>query len=202
MKNFLIGLIIGIIIGGAGMFYLKKCTTEEVEVPVYIEVPVPSFGKDFDTIFKPKPLPVVNPLKPRPIDSTWYKKYQSLKHDSIKLDSLIKKMIEIKEYRETVEDDTISIDLYMEVRGELLKYQTSYKTNPFTIPVDTTIKVKVPKSPEFYMGLNLTTPYKNSELKPSIGPQINYINKEHKINYNIKWDPFNETIDLGATFRF
>lgn len=203
MKNRIILIAISFVTGMILMYFLKKNTIEEIKVPFYIDVPVPVFGKEFQTVFNPSPLPKIN-SNIKEIDTFWYNKYQNLKkeNDSLKLDSLYKKAIEINRYHETVEDDTIKINLQLKTRGELLEYKVGYRTKPFTIPLDTVITVKIPKKPEFYLGGGILMPFNESNLKPSIVPELNYINKHHNKLYSLEADFVNKGAKVGVLFRF
>ena len=119
--------------------YFAHPNVKEVEVPVEVVVEVPVVEKVFDTVYQPKPIYINSEIK-KEIDSTYYKKYKEL-NDSIKKDSLFRRSIEIKTYEEKIEDDTISINLNMKVRGDLLNYQVGYKTKPRDIKLDTVVKI-------------------------------------------------------------
>ena len=199
MKNQIGNYLIVFSIGVISMFLLMKSCEQEpdiVEVPVHIEVPVPSIEKEFDTIKLPPQI-----IKEKEIDSVYYKEYLKLK-DSIARDSAYRDAITIREYKPYVEDDTIRIDIYAKVRGSLLESQISYKTKPYTIPVDTIISVPIPKYSEFYGGIETFIPYGDSELKAAIIPSIDYINKKHTLLYNLGVDPFNKGVKGGIKFRF
>ena len=194
-KNIILSFIIGVIIGALGMYLLKKPEIKEVKVPIKIEVPVPIINKEYDTIYLPSPIK-------KEIDSNYYNKYKSIQKDSIKLDSLIKNLIEIKEYHELIEDDTIKINLYTKTRGDLLKYQIGYETKPYNIPLDTTIYVKIPQKPEFYIGASI-----NTNIKPLFNNSnfyINgaYINKKHNKLFLGGYDIINKQINTGILIKF
>ena len=122
---------------------LRGCDKEvkTIKIPVIIEVEVPVIEKQFDTIYKPVPYKIKGDTK-IVIDSIYYDKYIAIK-DSVTKDSIFKDAITIREYKEKVEDDTITIDIYMKTRGLLLDYQVGYKTKPRKILLDTTILVKI-----------------------------------------------------------
>ncbi len=140
------------------IMYFFDPKTEEVEVPIRVEVPVPVIEKEFVTVYKPKPYPIY--LKGeviKEIDSSYYKKYKALKNEKER-DSLFKDAIKINTYKEKVEDDTITINLNMKVRGKLLNYQVGYKTKPRSIPLDTIIKVFIPTQNKFFYGVSAGMP--------------------------------------------
>lgn len=197
MKKYLIGVGIGLI---AMFLILKSCENdpEVIKVPVKIEVPVPVIEKEFDTIEKPVPIYVDGPTV---IDSTFYKEYKELK-DQRKKDSLFREAITIKEYRETIEDDTIKIDLYAKVRGDLLKYQLGYETKPYTIPLDTTLKVAIPKKAEFYGGPLINVSPDNDRVDTGAGAQLLLVNKRHTAAYNVGYDFINKQATFGALIKF
>lgn len=159
-KNIL--LIIGVVF--IFMYFLHP-KVEEVKVPVRVEVPVPVIEKDFDTVKKPKPKIIYKEGKTvTKIDSTYYKKYVSLRKDAVRLDSLFKETIKINKYKEVVEDDSLSITLNATVRGDLLKYQLGYKTKPRTIPLDTVLKIEIPTRAKVFGGFELTMPTTNTQV--------------------------------------
>lgn len=158
-----IALIAGIVFT---MMYFFKPKIKEVKIPIRIEVPVPVIENDFDTVKDPIPIPPKKDKNNKPIiqiDSTYYDKYIKLK-DSVERDSMFKKAIEINTYKEKVEDDSITINLTMKVRGKLLEYQAGYKTKPRTILLDTTVTVPIPKYNEFYGGFSLGLPLTKQPL--------------------------------------
>lgn len=151
--NIILGVIVAILL----YLYFFDPKIEEVKVPVEIEVPVPVVEKVFDTIYKPKPIYIPGKTKIQ-IDSTYYERYLSLQ-DSIQKDSLFKEAIKIQEYKPTFEDDTIKIDVYAKVRGELLESGIRYKTKPRTIKLDTTILVPIPTRAKLFGGAGIRMPY-------------------------------------------
>jgi hypothetical protein len=190
-------LIAAIVLAG---LLLKQCNVEPeyIEVPINIEVEVPVVEVQFDTVYLPTPIK----RGKKQIDSTYIKKWEELKNDSIAKDSLFRKAIEINDYRETVEDDTITINLGMKVRGELLQYNVDYKTKPRTISLDTVLKVEIPKNPLLYFGADAIIPNNNPSLTPSIAPGILFISKNHKHAYKINYDVMNKGITVGAYWKF
>ena len=192
-SNNLIVLGVGVVIGLIAMFLLKAKEIVEVNVPIKIEVPVPVVEVQFDTIYKIRPIRV--PGK-KVIDSIYYKEYLELKEQATK-DSLFREAITINEYREKVEDDTLVINLYAKTRGTLESYQIGYKTKPRTIPLDTMIKIAIPRYAEFYGGGSLFLPKTGSTLSPSIYPEILYIPKNHKSGFKIGYDFINKGVQVG-----
>lgn len=162
MKPYLkerLNIILVVLIAVLLYMYFFHPKTEEVEIPVKVEVPVPVVEKIFDTIYKPKPVPyIVKGDTVERIDSTFYKKYLALQ-DSIKKDSLFREAIKIQEYKPFFEDDTIRIDVYAKVRGELLEKAISYKTKPRTITLDTTLTVPIPTRSKLFVGGGVRLPY-------------------------------------------
>lgn len=145
-----IGLVIGLIFI---LMYFFDPKTEEVEVPFKVEVPVPIIEKKFETVYKPQPYMVEKKV----IDSIYYKKYISLKKQKEK-DSLFKETIRINEYNTTFENDTVIVSIYSKTRGELLEQNTKVKTKPYTIPLDTVIKFKIPTKNKFFYGVSVGIP--------------------------------------------
>lgn len=156
---------VSIIIGFIFMImYFFSPKTEEIKVPIRVEVPVPVIKKEFDTIYEPKPYPVYKKGKiVKEIDSAYYEMYMAL-NDSLKKDSMLKKAITINAYKEKIEDDTITINLNMKVRGDLLSYQVGYKTKPYSIPLDTTLNVKIPTKSILFIGGGVGVPLTQNPL--------------------------------------
>lgn len=184
--------------GAIIMYFLKGKEIIEVEVPVRVEVKVPVIKKEFDTVYKP--YPIYNVV--REIDSTIYKKYMR-ELDSIKRDEIFKGVVSIKEYNEKVENDTLTLSLFARVRGDLLSYRLGVETKPYTIPLDTVIRVKVPQYSEFYGGASLVMPHgENNVLSPSLVPEVLYINKKHTFGYKLGHDFINEYTTFGIYKKF
>jgi hypothetical protein len=148
-----IGLVIGLIFI---LMYFFDPKTEEVEVPFKIEVPVPVIEKEFDTIYKPEPYIVEKKV----IDSVYYKKYIALKNQREK-DSLFKEVIKINEYNTTFENDTVTVSIYSKTRGKLLEQNAKFKTKPYTLPLDTVLKFKIPTQNKFFYGVSVGMPVLN-----------------------------------------
>lgn len=137
-----------------GAYFLVREINKEpevLEVPVEIKVPVPSIKKEFDTIYKPKPVPVKEII----IDSTYYEEYKALK-DSVAKDSLFKEAIKINDYQVTFEDSIQKIEVFSKVRGELLNQKAQYETKPRTLIVNDTIRV--PNKFKAYLGVEAGVP--------------------------------------------
>lgn len=126
-------------------FIWDKLNTDDsvIEVPVIIEVPVPIVENYTDTIYKPKPIYINNPL-----DKELIAENKDLIDKFKKADSLLKlkqyqDAIAINEYKEEYIDTFQTITIYTKTRGELLEQYAHYKTKPYNIKLDTTVKVKV-----------------------------------------------------------
>ena len=120
------------------IFFLVQCEGEKeiIEVPVRIEVPIPGIAGKTDTIYIPKPVRVEVPT----ID----KQKEFILMDSIgKLNAYIDATT-VREYSNTFEDDTIKIDTWSRVRGELLAQSNDYFIKPRTIQLDTVIEIQKP----------------------------------------------------------
>lgn len=165
LKN--IGL--AILIGGIIFFLWDKFTQkkEVIEVPVKIEVPVPSQSGSSDTLsinkYKTqiKYLDSLNSLITRNNKELIVKntelseKNQNLikengdliedfkiATDSIK-DKMYKEAIAIREYNKTFEDSIQTVSIYSKTRGTLLEQSIEYEVKPYTIPLDTTVTTEV-----------------------------------------------------------
>jgi hypothetical protein len=187
-----------IVIAVLVMLLTIKCNEppEIVEVPVEVTVEVPAIPVEHDTIKLPAEV-ITLPGKVE-IDSTYYYLYKELA-DKEK-DSLFKDAITIREYKETIEDDTLKIDLYNKVRGKLLEYQVGYIVKPRTITVDTIIPVKIKKKAELYFGA--FSSYQTELGHFGIGPEATLINVKHTKAYDLGYDIPNKEVTFGVKLRF
>ena len=200
MKKLIIGFTIGFILGGLGMYFLMKWKEGIIKVPIKIEVPIPPIKGGTDTIYLPSPI-IKEPRKIA-IDSTYYKEYVKLK-DTLVKDSIYKNAITIREYNTRFDEDSIYIDVYSKTRGSLLAQKVSYETKPYTIPLDTTITIKVPQKPLLYLGGGIILPTQNGSMlmSPSIAPGAIFIERDKKRAYNISFDIVNKSIQGGLYFN-
>ncbi len=127
------------------ILFLTQCEgkKEIVEVPVRIEVPVLGVAGKTDTIYVPKPVMVEVPTPDREREFTLM--------DSIEKILAYKDAVTIREYENTFEDDTIKIDTWSRVRGELLAQSNDYFIKPRTIQLDTVIQIQKPAFNELYL---------------------------------------------------
>ena len=174
-KNTIIVIMVMLLIGAAITIFNTE--PEIVEVPVTIEVPIPVVVKEFDTIKEFVPIYREGKTK---IDSLYYTKYMALT-DSIQRDSLFKSAITIREYREKVEDDTLTINIYTKVQGFMKEQQVGYKTKPRNIRLDTVLKVPIPKKTKMFGGLEIGMPI-NKQLDATPLIKANLILKNKKDN--------------------
>lgn len=123
------------------ILFLTQCEREVVEVPVKIEVPVPAVKGKTDTIYIPKPVYVEVPEKGM---NELLDKYASTM-DSLERLKMYIDAITVREYNNTFENDTIKIDTWSRVRGELLAQSNDYFIKPYTIALDTVIEVQKPR---------------------------------------------------------
>jgi hypothetical protein len=173
-KEFLIG--VGIFFA-FNYFYNPK--TEILSIPVRVEVPVPIIEKEFDTVYKPYPV-YIKGKGVKEIDSSYYKKYQELL-TKVSKDSMFKEVIKIRNYEEIVEDDTVAITLNMEVRGDLLNYQMGYKTKPYSIPLDTVLRVEIPARNKYFYGLSVGMPIENDYVTPILKLDLHWKTKGNSL---------------------
>jgi hypothetical protein len=187
---------------GVGIFfafsYFYNPKTEFLEIPVKLEVPVPVIEKEFDTVYKPYPVYLKGEVV-KEIDSLYYKKYQQLLDQESK-DSLFKEAIKIKSYKEVVEDDTVAITLNMKVRGDLLNYQLGYKTKPYTIPLDTTLRVEIPATNKFFYGLSTGIPIEDDYITPILKLDLHWKTKSNNL-INLSLDS-NRNVWIGYAWEF
>lgn len=136
------------------LMYQCSRKPDVIKIPIKIEVPIPVVEVEFETINNP--YPVYIPGK-KEIDSIYYDRYMALK-DSAERNEVFKDAITIREYKETVEDDTITINLYAKVQGHLKEYQIGYKTKPRTITHKDEIEVPIDNKLQFGAGMELGFP--------------------------------------------
>lgn len=203
MKNGIIGFVIGLLIGGIGMYFLKKCDTEPVEVPIYIEIPIPVKDSLFDPIDDPKPLP--SKPKMNPINKALKDQLAKVtsERDSLKVlkDFAVKRV-----YEETVEDSIQTITARVETTGTMDKIQLGYVQKPRTIKYKDTLTVDLPKSLERAVNLYIEggVPFENNVdvgFKYKLGVDI--VNKK-KIIYGVSYAPQSKYIfgKIGKQFNF
>jgi hypothetical protein len=163
--------IISIII----ILFLVNCQGEKeiIKVPVRIEVPIPAIEGKTDTIYVPKPILVEVPKE----TDTHLEAYLATK-DSLERLRLYLDAITVREYRNEFEDDTIKIDTWSRVRGELLAQSNEYFIKPRTIAFDTVIDVAVPRFNELF----LYGGGKYSFIDKSMGFELKLILKNKKNN--------------------
>ena len=202
MKKFLIGLIVGLLLGGGLMYWFVGNDSEQIEVPVYIEVPVPNIDNSFDPIEDPEPLVVHDSIPvANPININLKRQLDSAKTELDSLKAL--KAFAIKRiYKEEFKDDFQTITVNAETTGTLDKLSVDYKTEEYTIPLDTTVTTDVPRKGALYYGGSIMTPYGKSPLKPSVKASLDLLNKKNNKIYGLSVDPFNQTLDLGITFKW
>lgn len=201
MKDFTIGVIIGIIIGAGLMFLLMKKEITEVKVPVALKIKTPIIKKEFDTIYLPGE--IIRLPGERIIDSTYYDQWKKLT-DSLEREKMFKDAITIREYNTTFDDDTLKIDVYSKTRGTLLEQAVNYTVKPFEVTLDTTLNVPVPKKPMFFIGATMTTvPTLEVDQNQVLGfgPQAIFIDKKHKFAYYANYDLVNKGWSVGAAIK-
>ena len=178
-------LIPYLIIAVLGVFLYFQLTkdVEIVEVPVRVEVPVPVVKVEFDTILDPYPVYIEGKTI---IDSTYFEKYINLK-DSVEKRKLFIEAIAIRDYHETVEDDTLKIDINMRVQGFLKSYQVSYKTKPRTILLDTILPLAIPKRSRLYGSIETVIPTNQFEFQPVLKVGLMLKTKSDRI-YSVSID--------------
>ena len=122
------------------MYLLKQCNTEIIEVPVKVEYEVPVIVKEFDTVYKPQPVPYLV----KEVDTTLIEEYKKA-NDSLK-NELFRSAVSVNKYKETFEDSLQTITVDAEVTGKLNSMSVKYETKPKTIEISTKVPVKVPKN--------------------------------------------------------
>jgi len=138
MKINIRAFVIGLLIGGIIIFFLKKEQTRVIEVPVRIEVEVPVIEHVFDTVYEP--YEVIKEVEVR--DEELIAEYEKA-NDSLK-EALFNSAVTVREYKEVFEDSSITITVDAKVTGTLNSLIAEYKTKPRIVVVDTTLSVEVP----------------------------------------------------------
>ena len=139
MKNIgklIIALAIGLIIG---YFFLPR-ETKIIEVPVRVEIEVPSKTGQFEPIEKPEPITITN--TEFVVDEALVEEYKKA-NDSLKAE-LFKSAVTERDYEETFEDTLQTITVKANVTGILNSISASYVTKPFTVTKDTVLQVQIP----------------------------------------------------------
>ena len=182
---------------------MRECGKSEppkyIETIVPVEVSVPAITSAFPEVKDPVPVSTITETE---IDSTYYFKWLALKNKPNSKDSLFKEVIKINTYKETVEDDTLSIDLEFKVRGEMLSYKIDYTINPQTVKTEIPVKIEIPRPPMIYFGADLVMANGNAEMSSSLAPGILFIPKNHKYAVKGNYDLANESFLLGAYYKF
>lgn len=198
IKNIL-GIIVILFIS---YFIYDKLNPEykEIKVPVRVEVPVYSKEGISDTTKLPAPISIINPIdkelikrnkklskknkklsKELKISNVLLEKYKS--SDSINKERLYKESISIKEYNETFIDSFQTISVYSKTRGSLIEQSISYKTNEYSISLDTLVSTKVKKKFKVFGSLEIGNPLlSNDPNLPSIVVKPGIIFKNSKDN--------------------
>lgn len=200
MKNFIGGLIIGLLIGGLTTYFIMKKSFVEVDVPIKIEVPVPVKDSVFDPIEAPIPVLVKKEVVQNPINKELL---EELKTANSVIDSLttLKEFVVKRTYKEIFSDSLQDITVDAETTGTLDKLQVSYQTKPYTISLDTTVAVPIPVQAELYVGGSVLLPFEETSLKPSLKASIQLVNKKHNKVWSVQYDPINKTGEIGLNFR-
>jgi len=128
-----------VVIGLITLFTMKKCNNkQEIEVPVVLEIPIPSKENSFEvTKIEEVPYPVKNP-----INKELLKKYKQAK-DSLEKYKLYKEAVTKRKYKEIFEDSVQKITVTAKTTGTLDNLKIQYKTKERIIKVDTVIPVKI-----------------------------------------------------------
>ena len=120
-------------------FFIRPSEIEEIEIPIYREIPIPQIIGNFETI-APKPLPPINNIIE--VNNYLVEKYKKA-NDSLKSE-MYKKAVTINRYNEKFEDTFQTIWVRAKTTGTLDSLGVSYETKADTIVIDTTIKAQVP----------------------------------------------------------
>jgi hypothetical protein len=153
MKDNLKYIVIGVILI-FGIINFINPKIEYVDVPVRIEVPIPSIKKVHDTVYIPVPYKVL-------VNSPVNKKLSdSLDKANTIIDSLkaYKDFVIKRKYTQVFDDSTQTITVFAETTGTLDALQASYKTKPRVISLDTIIKVEIPARSMFFYGGSIGLP--------------------------------------------
>ena len=134
LKYYIAGGILLLIL----IFFVNRCSKEEIIKEVPVKVYVPGVSGKSDTIYKPVPLISIKDsliykdkilYTENPYDKELADKYISLKGETERLQVYLK-TIQIKEYSIPFEDDNIKITGHFKTQGELLSTQYDYDIKP------------------------------------------------------------------------
>lgn len=200
-KERLIQYIIIIILS---LLLMNQCNKDKeiIEVPIEIEVPVPSVESNSDTIYVPYPKYINNPLDKKLLkeNDSLLQKYQEA--DSIAKELQYKEAISIKEYKQEFKDTFQTVNVYTKTRGELLEQSISYKTNEYTISIDTIVKTSVKGKLRLLGAIEMGVPLltDNNFSKVVVKPGIIFQNsKNNGLSVSIDTEG---TGWLGVIFKF
>lgn len=197
MKNLIIAGVVGILIGAISMYFIRKCDTEPIEIPISVEVPVPGVKDSF-----PYEVPI---LKPYPVENPINKKLaEELANAKNKIDSLnlLLKFVEPKLYTKTFKDTVQSIKVDMIASGSVDSVKVEYEIYPRKIKYDTIIYKDISKQASFWVKGSVLLPFQESKMLPSIKPGIMFIPKKGKLAYDAEVDFINKGAEIGLLFKF
>ncbi len=139
LKYYITGGILLLIL----IFFVNRCSKEEIIKEVPIKVYIPGVSGKSDTIYKPIPLITTKDslvykdkilYTENPYNKELADKYISLKEETEKLQAYLKS-IQIKEYSIPFEDNNIKIIGHFKTQGELLSTHYDYDIKPREITV-------------------------------------------------------------------
>lgn len=140
MKDYIICIIVGFAVGFfVAMGLLRNKPTEDVRIPVTVEIELPPIEWTFETRTNLKPITI---LKERiVVDSARLEEYRRA-NDSLK-EELHKYAISKRDYKEIFEDSVQKITVDASVTGVLDKLSVGYEVFGRTVQVDTFVDYKM-----------------------------------------------------------
>jgi hypothetical protein len=155
------------------ILFLTQCGAEKeiIEVPVRVEIP--KIIKQTDTIYKPVPVRIE---VPEPGMDELLDKYASTM-DSLERLKMFVDAITVREYNNTFEDDTIKIDTWSKVRGELLAQSNLYEIKPRSITVP--VEIEIPRFNALFLYGG--TRYSLIDKTPAFEAKIIFKNKRDNL---------------------
>lgn len=167
-----------------GLFIPEK--QDPIEIPVY----TPQIIQQTDTIEVEKIIKykVDNII----VDSLYYKKYIEERDKATQL-ALFLNAITIRTYNENlIDNDTISIDVWSETRGSLLRQSAKYTIKPREILVP----IELPKPPSIIVNGGVFVNLPQVGVNPSIGLKTDILVNKNRSVISLGYDT-NKTISIG-----
>lgn len=189
MKTIHIILLVSIVAFLSG-FLFRGLFIPEKQDPIEIPVYTPQIIQQTDTIEVEKIIKykVDNII----VDSLYYKKYIQERDKAAQL-ALFLNAITVRTYNENlIDNDTISIDVWSETRGSLLRQSAKYtiKQREILVPVE------LPKQPSLIINGGVFVNLPQVGVNPSIGLKTDILVNKNRSVISLGYDT-NKTISIG-----